>query len=322
MTRADRNLPRGAAGTDGFAPHSPASIRGDPPGVPGHFALTAADGNLPERIGCLWRTLAGKFGWPPRWTRRWGTRDLIDISERAGVRYLHFSSDWVQGAMRIRCPNALELPYTREMMAGLLLREPPWPRHALLIGLGPGSLVKFIYHQLPATTITVVEIDPQVEIVARLHFNLPEDPRRLRILIAEGAAHMLASDHRYDYILVDGFDRKARAGSLDTLPFYQACRAHLSDGGLLAVNLLGRERGFHASSQRISEAFDGRSLVLPSCDSGNAIAFAAAGDPVDISFDELIDRATQCRAETGLNLLPTIARLQIARGAQGNRLQI
>jgi hypothetical protein len=59
--------------------------------------------------------------------------------------------------------NALELPYTREMMAGLLLRDPPWPRQALLIGLGAGSLAKFIYHQLPATRITVVEIDPQVE---------------------------------------------------------------------------------------------------------------------------------------------------------------
>ena len=247
---------------------------------------------------------------------------MIDVSEKAGVRYLHFSSDWVQGAMRLQRPNALELPYTREMMAGLLLREPPWPREALLIGLGAGSLAKFIYHQLPETKITAVEIDPQVEVVARLHFKLPDDPRRLRVLIADGAAHMLAGDSRYDYILVDGFDKKARAGVLDTLPFYQACRSRLSDSGLLAVNLLGRERGFQASSQRIADAFDGRALVFPSCDSGNAIAFAAAGDPVDSSFDELISRAHRCRAATGLNLLPTIARLQVARRQQGDRLTI
>jgi spermidine synthase len=49
----------------------------------------------------------------------------IDISEESGVRYLHFGSDWVQGAMRLRKPNALELTYTREMMAGLLFREAP-----------------------------------------------------------------------------------------------------------------------------------------------------------------------------------------------------
>ena len=76
---------------------------------------------------------------------------LIEVSEEAGVRYLHFSADWVQGAMRIQRPNSLELAYTREMMAGLLLREPPWPKNALLIGLGAGSLVKYIYHKLPAT---------------------------------------------------------------------------------------------------------------------------------------------------------------------------
>ncbi|NMQ26468.1 spermidine synthase [Candidatus Accumulibacter phosphatis] len=271
-----------------------------------------------ERIRGLLGALAG----PLPWQRERREANLIDVSEKAGVRYLHFSSDWVQGAMRLQRPNTLELPYTREMMAGLLLREPPWPREALLIGLGAGSLAKFIYHQLPETKITAVEIDPQVEVIARLHFKLPDDPRRLRVLIGDGAAHMLAGDSRYDYILVDGFDKKARAGVLDTQPFYQACRSRLSDSGLLAVNLLGRERGFQASSQRIADAFDGRALVFPSCDSGNAIAFAAAGDPVDSSFDELISRAHQCQAATGLNLLPTIARLQVARRQQGDRLTI
>ena len=68
----------------------------------------------------------------------------IDISEEAGVRYLHFGSAWIQGAMRIRRPVDLELVYTREMMAGLLMREDwlsdrPPTRQILLIGLGAGS---------------------------------------------------------------------------------------------------------------------------------------------------------------------------------------
>lgn len=246
----------------------------------------------------------------------------IDISEKAGVRYLHFSSDWVQGAMRMQRPNALELPYTREMMAGLLLREPPWPRQALLIGLGAGSLAKFIYHQLVATKITVVEIDAQVEIVARLHFKLPDDPLRLRVVIADGAEYMLTGERRHDYILVDGFDHNARAGVLDTLPFYQACRARLSESGLLAVNLLGREHGFQASIDRLVQAFDGRVVVFPSGDSGNTIAFAVAGDRVDLRHDELLKRAALCRQETGLNLLPTVARLHDERCLANGHLMI
>jgi spermidine synthase len=237
----------------------------------------------------------------------------IEISEAAGVRFLHFSSDWVQSAMRIARPNALELSYTREMMAGLLLRELPWPREALLIGLGAGSLAKFIYHKLPHTRITVVEINPQVEIVARLHFKLPDDPLRLRVVIADGADFVLEGGRHYDYILLDGFDSNARAGVLDTLPFYQACRARLSDQGLLSVNLLGRNRGFQASAGRITQAFDGRALVFPSCDSGNTIAFASAGEPVSVPVDELQERARQLKETTGLNLLPTVARLMEAK---------
>ena len=238
--------------------------------------------------------------------------ESIEISETAGVRALHFSSDWVQGAMRVRRPNALELAYTREMMAGLLLREPPWPRDVLLIGLGAGSLAKFIYHHLPKTKITVVEINPQVEMIARLHFKLPDDPLRLRVIIGCGADYMPGGDKRFDYILVDGFDGNARAGVLETLPFYQACRARLTANGLMTLNLLGRSRGFQASAGRIETAFDGRSLVFPSCDSGNTIAVETADEAVDVTIGELRSRAEVLRRETGLNLLPTIARIEQA----------
>ena len=90
----------------------------------------------------------------------------IDISEAAGVRYLHCGSDWIQGAMRIRKPNALELAYTREMMAGLLLRDGlaedagQWPKKVLIIGLGAASLAKFVHHNCPQARVKVVEIAP------------------------------------------------------------------------------------------------------------------------------------------------------------------
>jgi spermidine synthase len=86
----------------------------------------------------------------------------VDISEEAGVRYLHFGSDWIQGAMRIARPYALELDYTREMMLPLLLRDANWPRRVLVIGLGAASVLKFLWRHRPAARLTVVEIDPQV----------------------------------------------------------------------------------------------------------------------------------------------------------------
>lgn len=250
-------------------------------------------------------------------------RHAVDISEEAGVRNLHFGSDWIQGAMRIARPWALELAYTREMMAGLLLRPgSQWPRHALLIGLGAGSLTKFIYRNLPDCRITVVEINPQVEYIARQYFKLPDDPPRLDVVIGCGADYMLSGNRQYDYVLADGFDPDARAGALDTLPFYQACRARLSDRGLFCANLLGRNKSFQGSVERIGAAFDGRLAVLPSCDSGNTIAFATGGEPVDVTLGELRERAVKLKKESGLDLLPTISRLQSDASLPGGRLCI
>ncbi|MBV6475423.1 MAG: fused MFS/spermidine synthase [Rhodocyclaceae bacterium] len=247
----------------------------------------------------------------------------IDISEEGGVRYLHFGSDWIQGAMRIARPWALELDYTREMMAALLLRpEPDWPRKALLIGLGAASLTKFLYRHRPRAKLTVVEIEPAVVAAAHRFFKLPDDPKRIRIEIADGVEWLAGSGEAFDLILVDGFDADARAGALDTLPFYRACRAHLDDSGLLAVNLLGRNRGFKASVERIGKAFDGRAMVFPSCDHGNAIAFAAAGDAVSMPLGELSVQALALRKASGLNLLPTVARLAQWQTCPGGRLEL
>lgn len=242
----------------------------------------------------------------------------IDISEEGGVRFLHFGSLWIQGAMRIARPWHLELDYTREMMASLLMREGThFPRRVLLIGLGAASLTKFLYRNFPLTKLTVVEIEPRVVAAARQFFKLPDDPKRINIVIEDGARFVAENDKTYDLILVDGFDEDARPGELDTLPFYQLCRARLNSNGIMAVNLLGRSRGFQASLERIREAFDGRALAFPSTDSGNVIALAAAGDKISVHLDELKDQAESLKAETGLNLLPTLTRLEQSRSCPG-----
>lgn len=238
----------------------------------------------------------------------------IEISEAAGVRSLHFGSDWVQGAMRVARPFALELEYTREMMAALLLRpHGDWPRRALLIGLGAGSLAKFLWRYRPQAKLFVVEINPAVIPAARQYFKLPDDPARLRIEIGDGAQYMVRSGPAFDLILVDGFDADARPGQLDTPAFYLNCKARLSDEGILSTNLLSRRKDYRVSLERIDAAFDGRALSFPSCGSGNAVAFAATGEAVKMTAAELKTAALALKKDTGLNLLPTLVRLEQAR---------
>lgn len=245
----------------------------------------------------------------------------IQVSESAGVRYLHFGSNWVQGAMRVARPWALELDYTRAMMTALLLRPAAdWPRSVLLIGLGAASLTKFLYRHRPTAKLTVVEIEPAVVAVARQNFKLPEEDERLRIVIGDGAEFVAASQQRFDLILVDGFDADARTGMLDTLPFYLNCKARLSSSGLLATNLLSKRRGVRDALARINAAFADRAIALPSCDSGNVIAFATSGAPTPFRIGELKTAARRLKEETGLNLQPTLSCLEQSKHCPAGKL--
>lgn len=242
----------------------------------------------------------------------------IDIREQDGLRTLHFGSDRVQGAMRIAQPYELALEYTRAMMTCLLLRDAgEFPCNILLIGLGAGSQAKFLYRHCPQAQLTAVEISPRVVAAAREHFELPDDPARLEIVIGDGCEYMKTTDKVFDLVLVDGFNEHAHPGDLNTLPFYQACRARLSEQGLLATNLIGLSHNYKGGFVHIEAAFDQRAVLLPKCKSGNTIALAATGEAVDIPLEKLKDRARAYEARTGLALLPFVSRLDDALGPNG-----
>lgn len=247
----------------------------------------------------------------------------IDIREQDGLRTLRFESQCIQGAMCISAPWDLELEYTQVMMASLLLRDAShFPRNVLLIGLGAASLAKFLYRHYPSARLTAVEIDARVVDVAHEYFELPDDPLRLNIVVGDGVEYMRNSAEAFDLILVDGFNEHAHPGELNKLPFYQACRARLSEQGLLAVNLIGLCHGVKGGFAHIEAAFEDRAVMFPKCKSGNTIVFAAAGDEVNISLDELKNKSLALAERTGLELMPIISKLDNAPICQQELLKI
>ena len=234
----------------------------------------------------------------------------IEVSEERGVRYLHFGSELVQGAMRIARPWALELEYTRELMLPLLLRDGAgWPATVLQVGLGAASITRFLHRHYPESRLTVVEIDPRVVETAREFFKLPVESERLRMVVGDGHEFLAGSRGRFDFIVVDGFDEKGRTGSLDTVAFYSACRARLARDAMMSVNLLTRRRGVGASEGRMREVFGEHVCILPPPEAGNTVAVMGIEAPIRTSLDELRESAATLRAATGLNLLPTLSRL-------------
>ncbi|MCY0388589.1 spermidine synthase [Robbsia sp. Bb-Pol-6] len=215
----------------------------------------------------------------------------VTFSELAGVRYLHFGTEWVQGAMRLRKPFELELEYAEQMMAWLLFLNAP--ARVTQLGLGAAALTKWCYRELPESRVEAVELNPSVVIAARSMFALPDDDARLAVIEADAWDYVNdARQHGQVGVLqVDLYDATARGPMLDSVAFYRACRATLAAPGMLTVNLFGDHPSFERNMRHLKAAFDGRVVALPEVHEGNRIALAFSGPPLDFAWSDLQVRA-------------------------------
>lgn len=226
--------------------------------------------------------------------RRFDPHSTLAYSESGGVRYLHFGSPWIQGAMRLKKPFEIELEYVRNMMAWLLFMDPP--AEILQLGLGAGALTRWTWKSLPDTATTVVERDEDVIGLCRQAFALPADDDRLAVVCDDGGAYVArrAHHHRFGVVQVDVYDEDARGPVLDSEGFYRHCRRCIAQPGMLVVNLFsGAGSLLEAKLERISRVFDGRMLVMPPVAAGNVIVLAFAGPPLRVTRMMWLERAEE-----------------------------
>nr|WP_295078105.1 spermidine synthase [uncultured Roseateles sp.] len=225
------------------------------------------------------------------------------LSEFDGVRFLHLDSIWVQGAMRIRKPQQLELEYIQRMMVWMLWRESAQLRegHAVQLGLGAAAITRFCHKMLRMRT-TAVEINPTVISACRAWFHLPEDDAKLTVINADAACWVAEPQQAgtADVLNIDLYDHDAASPVLDDEAFYAHCRDLLSEGGLMTVNLFGRDASFTRSALRIAKVFGSDQVwSLAPTKEGNTIVVAARGVAVP-DREELELRAANIESQFSL----------------------
>lgn len=202
---------------------------------------------------------------------------VIEVVDTGATRSMHFGTFPRQSCMSLETPHTLELSYTEAMMAALLLN--PQPEKVLVIGLGGGSLLKFLLHHFPDCQIDVVEYRSDVIRVAHQYFDVPEDDPRVSIQLGDGylyAQQRCYQDNvEYDMVLVDAYDHAGMAASVGVPAFFDACAGLLSLNGVMSINLWGSNRPmFKMMMERINQSFKGQSMILPVEDKGNIIGLA------------------------------------------------
>ncbi|KVG23035.1 spermidine synthase [Burkholderia ubonensis] len=224
----------------------------------------------------------------------------VTFSEERGVRYLHFGTEWVQGAMRISKPLHIELEYAQQMMAWLLFLATP--ARIVQLGLGTGALTKFAHRFLPHAKVEAVELNPAVIVAARTMFALPSDDARLAVHEADAWDFVNDAANRgtTGAIQIDLYDATARGPVLDSVAFYRAVRGCLADAGIATINLFGDHPSFVRNMKHLNAAFDNRVIALPEVHDGNRIALAFSGPALDVTFAQLDARAKVIEAAVDL----------------------
>ncbi|MGV7208101.1 spermidine synthase [Oxalobacteraceae bacterium A2-2] len=211
------------------------------------------------------------------------------ITEFEGVRSLHLGTSWVQGAMRLSRPDAIELEYVQMMMMWMLFIEQP--RHIVQLGLGSSALTKFCYHRFPEARVTAVELNPNVIAICGALFGLPPNDARLDVREQNALDFVMdpANHGSADVLQVDLYDEEARGPVLDSPEFYQACYDTLRDGGIMTTNVFGEFSNYDKNLQHMELVFDAV-VWLPEVHDANIVVIAFKHAP-SIDFSVLYERA-------------------------------
>ena len=221
------------------------------------------------------------------------------VRDEDGTVWLDFGDGAVQSRMLRADPARLVLEYSRLMMGFLLFV--PAPARIAMIGLGGGSLAKYCRARLPDADFTAVEISPEI-MAYRDAFGIPPEGPDFHVLCEDGAEFVRRDGDPLDVLLVDAFDPAGQPECLCSAAFYDACRARIADGGVLAVNLYADHPSYEAQLARIRDAFDGRIVVVDVDDTDNEIVFAGTTRSFPPEFRELVDRLHALRTTHPIDL--------------------
>jgi spermidine synthase len=220
------------------------------------------------------------------------------ITEFEGVRSLHLGTSWVQGAMRLARPDAIELEYVQMMMMWMLFLERP--RRIAQLGLGSAALTKFCYQRFPDARVTAAELNPNVIAICHEYFGLPPNDARLGVREMDALDFVMdpANHGQLDVLQVDLYDEEARGPVLDTPEFYQACADCLGPDGIMTANVFGDFSNYDKNLEAMTLAFDAV-VWLPEVHDANIVVIAFKRAP-GIDFAVLYERAAEIKRRYNL----------------------
>ncbi|HWQ46325.1 MAG TPA: fused MFS/spermidine synthase, partial [Longilinea sp.] len=164
--------------------------------------------------------------------------NYIQVLEQDGTTVLRLNEG--QGDHSVYNPDVLNYqgPWEQVLVAPFFNSAPVEMddiERIAIVGLAAGTTARqatAVYGDIP---IDGYEIDPVIVEVGQEYFNMTET--NLNVIIQDGRIGLAESSYRYDIISVDAYRPPYIPWQLTTVEFFQSAYDHLSDTGVLTLNV-------------------------------------------------------------------------------------
>lgn len=240
----------------------------------------------------------------------------IMVYQRGSIITLRFNKQpAVQMQSQVNLRNLREhmLEYSTLAFCGLLYN--PEPKKVLVLGLGGGVIPREMRHYFPELEIDVVEIDPEIPLIAKRFFGFRQDDK-LRVHIADGRMFIKKQLRRdpvpkYDIVILDAFNSDYIPFHLMTKEFLEEVKGVLAEDGVVIANVFYSNRLFDAEFKTFLAVF-GRCQVFFGDYSTNAMLVAPGPRSPMLTIKEAVGRARMLQRKHKLtfNVLTVAKRLR------------
>jgi len=197
----------------------------------------------------------------------------IQVIDKKRVRHLRFGNGARQSSIDKSNPYKLQTKYAREMVK--VFEQFANLNRFLVLGLGAGTIPSYLFNRFPNTLIDVVEILPELKDIASDYFAMPRD-NRLNVIIQDGYDYIMNTEHVYDVIFMDIFNKNGIPKKFATDEFYAGLSRKICYNGYVVLNTWISPTTYPRYMNQLKRVFG---QVIEQSESKNHIAFCT--EPLD-----------------------------------------
>ncbi|HIJ25844.1 MAG: fused MFS/spermidine synthase [Gammaproteobacteria bacterium] len=179
----------------------------------------------------------------------------VVVVDKGKIRFLKFGNHIKQGGIDLTNPDSVYLEYQQSMLsvfdAGSFAK-------CLCLGLGAGSIPKYIHQNKLCERLSVVEINPVVIDVAREYFALPTD---VAVINDDALDFVRRTVMTYDLVIVDIFTKSGTPCEFKTFSFYRSLHELLRIGGVVVLNTWASDFNKLLLEETLGKIFDNVQFV-------------------------------------------------------------